>query len=143
MRPAPVVAALLLSGCVYDGEYRIRGTVRGALGETVAPLQGARVEVVPLRPMNGAAVSAQTDADGFLQLIYRFGGMGPLPFVRPDGLPVATISADGYQACRVPIRSEDVPAGVSQRPCVPEDRFCFELEVLLAPVGSTRADACR
>lgn len=140
---ALAVAPLALCGCIYDGAYLVRGTVRGMGGAAAQPLPAARVHVEPTNRRTGVPAQAATAADGSFEAEYRFGGMRFLFFSGGDGRPRVTFSAEGYRSCTVPLRSEDATGGVTRRPCPGTERGCFELEVLLAPESSGHPEACR
>jgi len=135
-----LTAASLLGGCIYDGAIRVQGTVRGMRAEGAAPLPGARVDLVRSDDRSGSSAFAFAGDDGRYEAVYAFGGMGFLFFVPGDGDPFATFAAEGYRPCKIKVHSDQPLRGVERRPCTSRERFCFEIDVLLARPGEK--DGC-
>jgi hypothetical protein len=69
-------AALVLSGCVVDGSFLVRGRILGANEPEPAPIAGAEVSVEGGK--HGHSETERTAADGTFELEYRHAGK--LPF---------------------------------------------------------------
>lgn len=112
-----------------DGRYVVRGTVVSDSGGVTTPLAGAFVAVGENlgKTSNGRTV---TSADGSYAADYWFGGM--YPFISGER-PSVEFSAPGHGTCRVDLRSSTPSPGVTRRPCDPPERFCFVLDVVMAP----------
>lgn len=124
------LASLLfvLSACIVEGTYVVRGQVMtDSSGLSRLPVEGASVAVGDTdgRTANGRA---RTSADGSYAAVYRFGGM--FPFIR-GAHPSVEFAAPGYQARKVDLRSSTVPPGFTRGPCVPPEKGCFVLDVVL------------
>lgn len=123
---------MLLSGCIYDGAYRVRGTVRGEAPEGSRPIAGAAV-ATGAGP-GGVAQSVVTTAeDGSYVATWRHGGLGFLFFVPGDGDPHLRFEAPGWEPRIVKLTGGAAEPGVARSPCEPEERGCFGIDVLLAP----------
>jgi hypothetical protein len=130
-RIAPLL--LLLSGCLYDGAYVIRGTVTapGSDGEA-EPLPGASVT-----PKNGGAGAPQwaatTAPDGTYRALYHYGGMGLLLFVPGPGDPHVDFTAPGRPSKTVRLLGDETIDGVTKRRCdEPKAPPCFVVDVQLS-----------
>jgi hypothetical protein len=124
---------LLLSACIMDGRYLVRGTVMADSGAVATPVVGASVTVGDTdgKTSNGRA---RTSADGSYTASYSFGGM--FPFISGARPPVE-FAAPGYRKCRVDLRTSTAPLGVTRRPCDPPEKGCFVLDVVLVPDDSS------
>jgi hypothetical protein len=135
-RGALAAMLLMLPACVYDGAYRVQGTVRteASRGE-LEPLSGAEVVT-----RNGRAGEPQravmTAEDGSYRAEYQFGGMGFLFFTPGVGDPHVAFTAPGFQTTTVPLRGEKTEAGVTRRRCdEPSAVNCFGIDVVLLPAS--------
>ncbi len=133
-RAAAASLLLLLSACIMDGRYIVRGTVMGDSGTVATPVVGATVAVGHTDGKTGNG-RARTSADGSYTTSYSFGGM--FPFVSGARPPVE-FAAAGYRTCRVDLRSSTAPPGVTRRPCDPPEKGCFVLDVVLVSEDSSR-----
>ena len=108
VRPLTLCAPLLLlSACIVDGRYIVRGTVVGETGTTVTPLDGASVAVGSGRSANART---RTSADGSYTATYRFGGM--FPFIS-GACPAVEFAAPDHRTRKVDLRgSRGHPAPV-------------------------------
>jgi hypothetical protein len=114
-RGALLAVLFSTSGCIVDGNYVIRGTVRayGAEG-SLEPVAGAIVETDGGR--GGGSRAVKTAEDGSFALEYRFGGL-LLPFLTGNSNPDVTFSAPGYQSRTARLKSDRVDPGISRRGC--------------------------
>ncbi len=129
---AMIPLLLLLSACVVDGQYVVRGTVLGATESEPTPITGALVSVGGAEEGRRFG-AARTSPDGAYEAEYVFGGMFPLVF---GAYPSVEYSAPGYRKRKLALRSEDAPPGVTRRPC--EERSfgrCFTIDVVLEPAA--------
>jgi hypothetical protein len=125
--------ALLLSACIMDGRYVVRGSVVTASGAEVAPANGATVNVGHASGEDFANGFARTSADGRYAANYAFGGM--FPFIAGSN-PVVEFAAPGYRTCKVDLRGASAPTGVTRRSCDPPEPGCFVLDVVLTEESS-------
>ena len=103
------------SGCIVDGNYVVRGTVR-AYGPdgSLKPVPGATVATDGGR--GGGSRRVSTAEDGSFALEYRFGGL-LLPFLSGNSNPDVIFSAPGYQRCRARLKRGRLEAGISRHGC--------------------------
>jgi hypothetical protein len=132
-----LVAALLpeLAACIYDGSYRIRGTLRLQADGTERIPENATVTVKGCGRAAGPG-NVVLHRDGTFAGKYAFGGMGFLFLVPGDGSPRIDFGAPGYRTVQMRLRSAEPVPGVTRRACAPpenEDPFCFWLDVVLSP----------
>jgi hypothetical protein len=134
-RVASCLAALvlMLSACVVDGEYVVRGAVAHLRTEGLVPVSQAEVRVWGHGASAGPAQYIRANADGQFQVQYRFGGVGFLVCRPGDGKPMMEVSAPGYASVQLTIRARELPQGVTRRPCPNQTEGCFEFEVRLTP----------
>ena len=129
LRQTGVALLMLLTGCIMDGRYVVRGTVVSDFGGVTTPIAGASVAVGKNagETTNGRAV---TSADGSYAAYYWFGGM--FPFISCER-PSVEYSAPGFATCTVDLRSSTPSPEVTRRPCDPPEKYCFVLDVVMAP----------
>lgn len=114
-RGALLAIVFSTSGCIVDGNYVIRGTVR-ALGPegSLKPVAGAIVETD--RARGGGSRRVRTAEDGSFALEYRFGGL-LFPFLAGNSNPDVIFSAPGYQRRTARLKSGRAEAGISRHGC--------------------------
>ncbi len=122
-------AVSILSGCITDGTYVVRGTVSTGEENAARPVAGALVSVGNTQRATANGM-ARTSTDGSYRAVYTFGGM--FPFIS-GACPVVVFSAPGYRACNIELRGSDAPPGVTRRPCEPPEPGCYVLDVVLSP----------
>jgi hypothetical protein len=138
---APVSLVALLSGCIYDGAYVIRGRIRGRVPSGVGIVENASAVVTADRKPN--RTSAWVGRDGTFEARYLFGGMWFFPFFPGDGDPHVEFSAPGYRNLLVRVRGHEAQDGVTRRACVPPARGTYCMDVVLAPEMSSPDDGAR
>lgn len=130
-RIALAASIALLSACVYDGAYVVRGKIRGRVPAGVGIVENASAVVIA--DGKPGRTPAWVGRDGAFEARYPFGGMGFLFLVPGDGNPQIEFSAPGYRDLRVRIRGDEAPEGVVRRACVPPAKGTYCMDVVLAP----------
>ena len=132
--PVAALVVLAISGCIVDGQYLVRGTVRSA-DPARSPVAGARVSIEECVPRKEPRETATTDSRGAYELACRFGGTC---FPRCPSVPDAPVefAAAGHRPVTVKLLDAERSPGWSRARCDGErGRACYQLDALLEPTA--------
>ncbi len=128
----------LVSGCMTDRAYRVRGRVLVEQEGLSTPVAGATVAVRERGEREPQRRTAVTGAEGTYEVVWGYGGLWPfLPF----GRPALTVEADGYLPVEQPVCAREGAPGVTRADCDPRQQCCARFIVVLTPAAAAAPPA--